>query len=723
MTKLTHNTAPKHWETFASKPQNHLGPHELDNGQKLIRVFSPQTLSVALSSSNIPMLRDGSSDYFIWQGNSSDVEDHYTIQVTYSNNETYRYIDPYSFTSLISDFDLHHHSEGNHWHIYHHLGANKKKIDNIEGVLFAVWAPNAQRVSIVGNFNSWDGRRHIMQKRDGYGVWELFIPDLAEGELYKFEVLDLNGHLVEKIDPYARSFELRPNNAAIIATESQHQWQDQQWLEQRQNQNWQHAPVSVYEVHLGSWKRDSNHHFMNYRDLAHELAAFVNEAGFTHIELLPITEHPFDGSWGYQTLGYFAPTSRFGSPDDFRYFVDYMHQHNIGIILDWVPAHFPTDSHGLARYDGTALYEHEDPRKGEHRDWGTYIYNYGRNEVKNFLIASALYWLEEFHLDGLRVDAVASMLYLDYSREANDWIPNEHGGNENFEAIEFLKHLTSVAHQQQPGSLMIAEESTAWPAVSRPTSDNGLGFNMKWNMGWMHDTLTFIEKEPIHRQHHHDKLTFGLMYAFSENFMLPFSHDEVVHGKSSMIEKMPGDEWQKFANLRLLYTFMLTYPGKKLLFMGNEFAQYSEWNEATELSWHLLNGVMHQGILKLLSTLNRFYRENSALHYYDFDGQGFQWLNCEDNQNSVISYLRKHDNQHFLIVLNFTPVPRKNYRLGVPRLGRYTEHFNSDSEFYAGSNFHTIKEVSTTNQGHMGFEHSITLDLPPLGGLIYHYHE
>jgi len=723
MTKLTHNTAPKHWETFASKPQNYLGPHELDNGRKLIRVFSPQTRSVALSSSNIPMLRDGSSDYFIWQGNSSDIEDHYSVQVTFSNDETYRYIDPYSFTSLVSDFDLHHHSEGNHWHIYHHLGANKKSIDDVEGVLFAVWAPNAQRVSIVGNFNSWDGRRHIMQKRDGYGVWELFIPNLAEGELYKFEVLDLNGHLVEKIDPYARSFELRPNNAAIVATESQHQWQDQNWLEQRQNQNWQHAPVSVYEVHLGSWKRDNNHHFMNYRDLAHELAAFANDAGFTHIELLPITEHPFDGSWGYQTLGYFAPTSRFGSPDDFRYFVDYMHQHNIGIILDWVPAHFPTDNHGLARYDGTALYEHEDPRKGKHRDWGTYIYNYGRNEVKNFLIASALFWLEEFHLDGLRVDAVASMLYLDYSREANDWIPNEHGGNENYEAIEFLKHLTSVTHQQHPGSLMIAEESTAWPAVSRPTADNGLGFNMKWNMGWMHDTLSYIEKEPIHRQHHHDKLTFGLMYAFSENFMLPFSHDEVVHGKSSMIEKMPGDEWQKFANLRLLYTFMLTYPGKKLLFMGNEFAQFSEWNEATELSWHLLNGAMHQGILKLLSTLNRFYKENSALHYYDFDGQGFQWLNCEDNQNSVISYLRKHDNQHFLIVLNFTPVPRNSYRLGVPNSGRYTEHFNSDSEFYAGSNFHTIKEVSTTNHAHMGFEHSITLDLPPLGGLIYRYHE
>ena len=723
MTKLTHNTAVKHWETFASKPQNYLGPHELDNGQKLIRVFSPQTQSIALSVSNIPMLRDGNSDYFIWQGNSSDVEAHYSLQVTFSNNETYHYIDPYSFTSLLSDFDLHHHSEGNHWHIYHHLGANKKNIDDVEGVLFAVWAPNAQRVSIVGNFNSWDGRRHIMQKRDGYGVWELFIPDIADGELYKFEVLDVNGHLVEKIDPYGKSFELRPNNASIIATKSEHQWQDHNWLAQRQHQNWLHAPVSVYEVHLGSWKRDNNHHFMNYRDLAHELAAFVNEAGFTHIELLPITEHPFDGSWGYQTLGYFAPTSRFGSPDDFRYFVDYMHQHNIGIILDWVPAHFPTDSHGLARYDGTALYEHEDPRKGKHRDWGTYIYNYGRNEVKNFLIASALFWFEEFHLDGLRVDAVASMLYLDYSREANDWIPNEHGGNENYEAIEFLKHLTSVAHQQYPGSLMIAEESTAWPAVSRPTTDNGLGFNMKWNMGWMHDTLTYIEKEPIYRQHHHDKLTFGLMYAFSENFMLPFSHDEVVHGKGSMIDKMPGDEWQKFANLRLLYTFMLTYPGKKLLFMGNEFAQYSEWNEATGLSWHLLNGVMHQGILKLLSTLNRFYKENSALHYYDFDGQGFQWLNCEDNQNSVISYLRKHDNQHFLIVLNFTPVPRMNYQLGVPRSGRYTEHFNSDSEFYAGSNFHTIKEVSTANHTHMGFEHSITFDLPPLGGLIYRYHE
>jgi len=719
------NTVVQHWETFAHNPQDYLGPHQLDNGETIVRVFSPQSESVELqlSSALSPMQRDGKTDYFIWRGQSAELEKHYTLNVTFNDKHTHRCIDPYSFTAILSDYDLHHHSEGNHWHIYNHLGANKTTIDDVEGVSFAVWAPNAQRVSVVGNFNSWDGRRHTMQKREGYGVWELFIPKLAEGEIYKFEVLNSQGNLVEKIDPYGKQFELRPNTAAIVNTGSHYQWQDQQWLEQRKNQDWLHAPVSVYEVHLGSWKRDDNHHFMNYRELAHELAKYVVEAGFTHVELLPITEHPFDGSWGYQTLGYFAPTSRFGTPDDFRYFVDHLHQNNIGIILDWVPAHFPTDSHGLARYDGTALYEHDDPRKGEHRDWGTYIYNYGRNEVKNFLISSALFWIEEFHLDGLRVDAVASMLYLDYSREANDWVPNEHGGNENYEAIAFLKHLTSVTQQQNPGCLLIAEESTAWPAVSRPTYDNGLGFSMKWNMGWMHDTLSFCEKEPIHRKHHHNNLSFGMMYAFTENFMLPFSHDEVVHGKKSMLDKMSGDTWQKFANLRLLYTYMLTYPGKKLLFMGSEFGQWSEWNEAAELDWKLTTETQHQGLLKLLSTLNQLYKENACLHFHDFEGEGFQWINCEDSQNSVLSYLRKHNGQQFLIVLNFTPVPRDNYRLGVPNAGRYIECFNSDSHFYAGSNFHTQLEVATSEQPYREFGHSITLDLPPLGGLIYRFCE
>ena len=714
------NTAVKHWETFASKPHFFLGPHKLNDGKKLIRIYSPNTLSIELTNTKHPMQREADTDYFCWHGNSEDIEQHYIIHVTYHSNETHSFVDPYSFNTIISDFDLHHHSEGNHWHIYNHLGANKKTIDNIEGILFAVWAPNAQRVSVVGNFNSWDGRRHVMQKRDGYGIWELFIPGLAENELYKFEVLNSQGYLTEKIDPYAKQFEMRPNNAGIVSTQSKHHWQDHHWLERRKNLNWLHTPTSVYEVHLGSWKRDLDQ-FINYRQLAHDLADYVKQAGFTHIELLPVTEYPFDGSWGYQPLGYFAPTSRFGTADDFRYFVDYMHQHNIGVILDWVPAHFPTDSHGLARYDGTALYEHEDPRKGEHRDWGTYIYNYGRNEVKNFLLASALYWLAEFHIDGLRVDAVASMLYLDYSREPNDWIPNEHGGNENYEAINFIKHLTSVTQQQHPGCLMIAEESTAWPAVSRPTWDSGLGFSMKWNMGWMHDTLSYFQKEPVHRQYHHDKLTFGLLYAFTENFMLPFSHDEVVHGKKSMIEKMPGDQWQKFANLRVLYTFMFTYPGKKLLFMGSEFAQYSEWNEATELSWHLLDDPLNKGIFNLVCALNRLYCTNAALHYNDFSHDGFQWLDCADAPHSVISYLRKHDDEHFLIILNFTPVPRNNYQIGVPFAGHCVELFNSDSDFYAGSNFHTKLNLASEHRKYKDYEHSITLDLPPLGGLIYRY--
>ena len=551
--------------------------------------------------------------------------------------------------------DLHIHSQGNHWHSYDFLGANEKTIDGISGILFAVWAPNAKRVSVVGSFNAWDGRRNPMRPSldSQYGVWELFIPGLDQGELYKFEVIDCNQKLVLKTDPYGKHFELRPDTSAIIQKKTNYQWQDDDWVQRRRTLQPNHTAFSCYEVHLGSWKRDNNHYFINYRDLAHDLVDYVKQLGFTHIELLPITEHPFDGSWGYQTLGYFAPTSRFGTPDDFRYFIDYCHQQNISVILDWVPAHFPTDEYGLARFDGTALYEHEDPRKGEHRDWGTYIFNYGRKEVNNFLIANALFWIEEFHLDGLRVDAVASMLYLDYSREPDDWIPNEYGGNENLEAIDFIKHLTSVTHSQHPGTVLIAEESTAWPGVTQATSENGLGFDMKWNMGWMHDTLKYFQFDPVHRSHHHDKLTFGLMYAFSEYFVLPFSHDEVVHGKGSLINKMSGDEWQQFANLKLLYTFMFTYPGKKLLFMGTEFAQTTEWNEDTGLPWHLLQNDKHQGVQKLVQDLNNLYTTKSALHYFDFDPDGFQWIDCNDKAQSIISYMRKHDGKLVLVILNF----------------------------------------------------------------------
>jgi 1,4-alpha-glucan branching enzyme len=471
------------------------------------------------------------------------------------------------------DFDLHLFGEGRHWHAYRFLGAHHRTIDGVEGFQFAVWAPGAKRVSVIGEFNNWDGRAHPMRVRGGSGVWELFIPDLAPGGLYKFELRDGGGNVHVKIDPYANAYQERPENACVLTAPSTYRWGDEQWLARRAGYNWQHSPLSVYEVHLGSWQRDEDGGFLNYRELATRLADYCVEMGFTHIELLPITEHPLDASWGYQATGYFAPTARFGAPDDFRAFVDTLHKRNIGVLLDWVPAHFPRDTTALARFDGSALYEHADPRQGEHKDWGTLIFNFGRHEVKNFLLSSALYWLAEYHIDGLRVDAVASMLYLDYSREDGEWIPNKYGGNENLDAVDFLRQLNTVSHEQHPGSLMVAEESTAWPQVSRPTYLGGLGFSMKWNMGWMHDTLAYMEKDPIYRHYHHDLLTFGLLYAFTENFVLPFSHDEVVHGKRSMLDKMPGDAWQKFASLRLLYTFMFTYPGKKLLFQGCEFAQ------------------------------------------------------------------------------------------------------------------------------------------------------
>ncbi|HFE39566.1 MAG TPA: 1,4-alpha-glucan branching protein GlgB [Gammaproteobacteria bacterium] len=715
----THENHPNlsHLESSPHDPFQVLGPHYQKDTVR-IRVFSPNTIRVVLSDIQQAMTRIPDSDYFEWQGPSDNIPPHYRLSVEYDNHSKHSFVDPYSFDPVISDFDLHLFGEGNHWHIYEILGANPKTVDGISGIVFAVWAPNASRISVVGNFNHWDGRRHAMRNRGGSGVWEIFIPDIKSGDLYKFEIIDQNKQLHLKSDPYARAFELRPDTASIVQNKTEHQWQDQPWLTTRSQEHWRHKPLSVYELHLGSWQRDANHQFLNYREIAHQLVDYLTPLAFTHIELLPITEHPLDASWGYQTLGCFAPTSRFGNPDDFRYFVDYLHQHNIGVILDWVPAHFPMDSHGLARFDGTSLYEHADPRKGEHRDWGTYIYNYGRNEVKNFLIASALYWLTEFHVDGLRVDAVASMLYLDYSREANDWVPNEHGGNENLEAIEFIKHLTSVTQQLHQGSLLIAEESTAWPAVSGPTEHGGLGFSMKWNMGWMHDTLNYMTQDPVHRSYHHNNLTFGMMYAFSENFVLPFSHDEVVHGKGSLLGKMPGDEWQKFANLRLLYTYMFTYPGKKLLFMGNEIAQPDEWDHDGTLPWDILETAPHKGILKLVADLNQIYRNRSALYYYEFEEQGFSWIDCQDAAHSIISYQRKYQEKSLFIVLNFTPVPRENYRLGVPDAGQYNEIFNSDSGFYGGSNVGNDGIIHSENISWMNRPHSLALNLPPLGGLV-----
>jgi 1,4-alpha-glucan branching enzyme len=497
-----------------------------------------------------------------------------------------------------------------------------------------------------------------------------------------------------------------------------HEWGDQDWLEARRRRDWQHAPLSIYEVHLGSWQRDEHGQFLDYRELAHRLVEHCRETGFTHIELLPVTEHPLDASWGYQTVGYYAPTSRFGSPDDFRYFVDHCHRHGIGVLLDWAPGHFPKDAHGLARYDGTALYEHEDPRLGEHRDWGTLIFNYERNEVRNFLIGSAMYWVEEFHIDGLRVDAVASMLYLDYSREPGDWVPNKFGGNENLAAIDFLRDLNGTVQGQHPGTLIIAEESTAWPQVTRPPWLGGLGFAMKWNMGWMHDTLEYFKQDPIYRSYHHDRLTFGLLYAFTENFVLPFSHDEVVHGKRSLLYRMPGDEWQRFANLRLLYSLMFTYPGKKLLFMGCEFGQGDEWNHDQALDWYLLQFPHHSGIQRLVGDLNRLYRDEPALHRYDFEHQGFEWIDCHDSAQSIISYLRKSDDDYRLVILNFTPVPRHHYRIGVPDDGVYEEILNSDSAHYGGSNTGNGQPIHAEATPWMGRPWSISLTLPPLGALV-----
>jgi len=689
-----------------------------DNDQIHIRVFSPNTVSVLIVDNQQTMSRVDETDYFEWHGDAKTVSKHYQLTFTYDNQTSQTLTDPYTFEPVIADFDLHLFAQGNHWHIYNVLGANPRAIDGIEGILFGVWAPNANQLSVVGNFNNWDGRRHILRNRGGSGVWELFIPGLPAGELYKFEIIDKNHNALLKSDPYGRMAELRPNTASIVTQTSSYAWQDDEWIAKRAKNQWLHEPLSTYEIHLGSWQRDQNHHFLNYREIAHQLVDYLKPLNFTHIELLPITEHPLDASWGYQTLGYYAPTSRFGDNEDFRYFVDYLHQHDIGVILDWVPAHFPMDAHGLARFDGTALYEHEDPRKGEHRDWGTYIYNYGRKEVKNFLVANALYWMQEFHIDGLRVDAVASMLYLDYSREPNDWVPNEHGGNENLEAIEFIKHLTSVTQEQLPGVLLIAEESTAWPSVSRPPYDGGLGFSMKWNMGWMHDTLTYMSQDPVHRTHHHNSLTFGMVYAFTENFVLPFSHDEVVHGKGSLLRKMPGDEWQRFANLRLLYTYMFTYPGKKLLFMGNEIAQYEEWDHDATLPWNILDYPAHQGVSKIVGDLNLLYKTKSALHYYDFDGQGFSWVDCEDASQSIISYQRIHNGKTLLVVLNFTPVPRENYRLGAPKPGSYEILLNSDSSHYGGSNLGNNGSIYTEDTPWKQFNSSIVLNLPPLAGVV-----
>ena len=704
--------AAKHHDPFTV-----LGRHSINN-ETHIKVYLPYAETVELSHNGLAFKRLEGTDFFDCNVGVKPLPQHYQFSWKDKSGTTHQQYDPYDFTVQLPEFDQHLFGEGKHWHVYQKLGSHLHSADGIAGVLFAVWAPNAGRVSVVGDFNHWDGRCHPMRSLGGGGLWELFIPGLSVGSLYKFEILNRHtNEVLLKTDPYGQQFEFRPNTSSIVVDENSYEWFDQQWLSDRTNRNWLHEPMSIYEVHLGSWQRDKLGNFLNYCDMANQLVEYVKRLGFTHIELLPITEHPLDVSWGYQTTGYFAPTSRFGTPDDFRYFIDTFHQNGIGVILDWVPAHFPKDAFALARFDGSALYEHEDPRKGEHRDWGTLIYNYGRNEVKNFLLASAIFWLEEFHLDGLRVDAVASMLYLDYSRNEGDWIPNRYGGNENLEAIDFLRELNAVTHDQHPGTVIMAEESTSWPQVTRPTWTGGLGFSMKWNMGWMHDVLAYMSQEPVHRKYHHDQLTFGMLYAFTENFTLPFSHDEVVHGKHSLLNKMPGDEWQRFANLRLLYTFMFTYPGKKLLFMGCEFGQGTEWNVNKALDWYVLEYPHHQGIQTLVKDLNHLYKAHSALHHFDFDHHGFEWIDCHDVQQSVISYRRKSGHEDLCIILNFTPVTRELYRIGVPKEGVYTEIFNSDSKYYDGSNAGNGTVLSEPVPW-MNQANSICVTLPPLGGII-----
>lgn len=667
----------------------------------------------------------------------------YQLRVQEGDHERVIY-DPYAFRSpRVTDFDQHLFAEGNHHRIYEKLGAHPITLEGIAGVYFAVWAPNARNVSLLGDFNAWDGRQHQMRKGPS-GIWELFIPEISTGEHYKYEIKNPEGHIYEKSDPFGFQQEVRPKTASIVTDLNTYDWSDNSWMEDRRHADSLNQPISIYEVHLGSWMHAASDQastseqghalspvivselkpgarFLTYRELAERLIPYVKELGFTHIELLPVAEHPFDGSWGYQVTGYYACTSRYGTPEDFMYFVDQCHQHGIGVIVDWVPGHFPKDGHGLAFFDGTHLFEHADPRKGEHKEWGTLVFNYGRKEVKNFLIANAVFWFDKYHIDGIRVDAVASMLYNNYCRKDGEWVANEYGGAENLEAADFLRHLNDVLFGYFPGILSIAEESTSWPMVSWPTYVGGLGFNLKWNMGWMHDMLDYFNMDPWFRQFHQNNVTFSIMYAFSENFMLALSHDEIVHGKSNMLGKMPGDEWQKFANLRCLYTFMFTHPGKKTLFMSMEFGQWSEWNVWSDLDWQLLQYDSHSNLKKFVADLNQLYRNLPALYTNDFEYDGFDWVDCNDNRHSVISFIRraKDSDKFVLTVCNFTPQPHSHYRVGVPEPGYYMELFNSDARQYGGSNMGNLGGKWTDEWAFHNRPYSLDLCLPPLATLVF----
>ncbi len=734
----------KHQDIFSV-----LGIHQHPTESGLIvRVFLPEALSVEVidnkTNKSIAMLNcvDQAGVFEGKLGRRRNIFK-YRLRVSYKD-ETQIVDDPYQYPSMIDNDDLYLFCEGTHEKNYQWMGAHEFEVDGVNGTHFVVWAPDALRVSVVGDFNFWDGRCHGMRKHHGAGVWEIFIPNVGNNVCYKYELKSKSGEIQPlKADPYAFSMQHPPETASKVNSNTLYEWQDEKWMEARvKSSNAYHGPVSIYEVHLGSWKRkginqsggdETPSSYLTYRELAEQLIPYTVEMGFTHLQLMPVSEYPFDGSWGYQPIGLFAPTSRFGSAEDFKYFVDCCHKAGIGLLLDWVPGHFPTDVHGTGKFDGTCLYEHEDSRKGFHPDWNTLIYNYGRAEVQSYLISNAIYWLDQFHIDGLRVDAVASMLYLDYSREAGEWLPNVNGGRENLEAIELLQQVNSRAYLKYPGIMMVAEESTAWPGVSKPVDGGGLGFGFKWNMGWMNDTLKYMERDPIHRQHHHNEITFSLVYSFSENFVLPISHDEVVHGKGSVLNKMPGDDWQKFANLRAYYGFMWTHPGKKLLFMGCEFAQRDEWDHDQSLDWHLLEYENHKGIQTLIKDLNNTYRNVPALHELDCDGNGFEWIDSQNAQQSILVYLRKGQagTSPALVIVNLTPTSYENYIVGVPLAGYFRECLNTDSSIYGGSNVGNDGGVSSSpvngngqnsNDNHFTDRpHQLMLSIPPLATMIFEW--
>jgi 1,4-alpha-glucan branching enzyme len=709
-----------------SDPFRLLGPHRVGDDLE-IRVFRPDARSVDIVLDRDPekpvaaerIHQDGFFCATV-PGAARDIPYHLRLTAWDGSQQLTR--DPYQYGPIMGEVDLHLFAEGQHWNIYDKFGAHLRTIGDAAGVYFAVWAPNAQRVSVVGDFNNWDGRVNPMRKLVGSGVWELFVPGIKQGAHYKFEIRTQTGALLLKSDPFAFFNQHGKSTASLVYDLGRYTWSDSAWMESRRTKNWPESPISVYEVHLGSWRRktEEGNRQLTYSELAETLLPYVLEMGYTHIELLPVAEHPFEGSWGYQVTNYYAPTSRFGAPDDFRYFIDKCHQAGIGVILDWVPAHFPKDAHALAEFDGTDLYEHMDPRQGEQQDWGTLIFNFGRNEVRNFLIGNALFWLDKYHIDGLRVDAVASMLYLDYSRKPGQWIPNVYGGRENLDAIYFLKRFNEVCYERFPGIMTIAEESTDWPGVSRPTYLGGLGFGFKWNMGWMHDFLEYMSIDPIYRRYHHGNITFSLLYAFQENFILVLSHDEVVYGKRSLLSKMPGDEWQKFANLRMFLAWMYGHPGKKLLFMGGEFGQRNEWNHDTSLDWQLLNLPRHDGLRRLVQHLNYIYKSEPALWQLDDTYEGFDWIDLHDADNSVVSFLRNsHDGDIVAFLVNATPVVRYNYRLGVPESGFYRELINTDAETYGGSNIGNLGGVQTEDVPWMGRQYSTLINLPPLATLAF----